>query len=71
MSCHEDEKREALLAHLREHLDLTCAPCKTALISEDGALAFGNAMMARFTCPKCQNEKIFVVQEDGKILEAD
>jgi len=70
MSCQEETKRENLLEHLRQHINLMCETCVCALESEDGALPFGNAMMARFTCPKCQAEQLFVIQDDGQILTA-
>lgn len=70
MSCQEKDKRQALLDHLRSHTQQICESCHEPLQCNEGELPFGNDIMTTWVCPKCAREKVVVIREDGKILEA-
>lgn len=69
MSCTEITTRSALLTHLTQHVRLACPKCQGQLAPDDGTIVFGNAQMITTRCVACNEEKIFLCNQDGSILE--
>lgn len=71
MTCKDTEKQTALFNHIKNHTCLTCHKCQQRLVCEDEALPFGSALLTTWHCSICHQEKMYLVQDDGQLLEFD